>query len=1177
MRLSLKWRCVLATVVTGLVLAVVFGSQYVRQVSIDPGPFREWAIAVLSLTDSAEDQWLTAICVGVYFVALMLLFWRLAGRPEVARAADSEIGDTAGWETCIATSRSSERVSGLTSAATKVLARLRLTVHGPEVLLIVFVGFAVAAYASDYQRAYYFSDFLTLFAGVTFGRAVLVMRWWRNDPKSAGSVHALILPWLVLLLALAAVFHPDMGRTFRYREELRWMGPYFNPNTFGLLMGMGMVLAAGQLLGAVANLEPRTLRPRLWHWLKLVLLATAAVVCGIGLVRSYSRGAWMGSLFGLGYLAWAGSRCSKFRVQRSSCVSWFKSHGRPVIPAAILLVSSLLVLAFWNFRHTEQRMVRRAFSVGNVNDFSWRNRVTTAIGAWQMMTDKPVRGFGWNRVENSYTDFYRPPKLSESFAITLNDYSVLGVTLGLPALLCMLGYVAWRFGSGHRAYFSGPEAISSADCQMAVCRAGFLVLALGFAVEKGIFYIALGAPFWMLLELGAALPVGRKASVSQTASSHSLETETLPHPEPPLEPRSSGRESAPFERGAKSEPTPVGCSSSGVQSAELGSANSLPDRRGEGTAMSVVVVRLARKRAWGLVGLLVLAGCVWFFAFQPGSEPDDPVYRQILAQFQSAHPMAVSVSPNGRFVLTKTDEGNGFKLTILDRESGQELVSSFSRSTQRALTWRPDSQAIAYQDSPGMNRPLYVLDVQSGKTWRLNAPVSRSALPPLRWSPNGKKLAYFHGDWRRGRLLVLDMVKENEPIVVKESLSANCDFVWSPNGSALAFTTGSEPGTITLTALASLKPTRLTPLEGSRVRELAWSPDGRSILVTARGEADEYFKVFEVEADTGKSSLRAEAIGDIENPVWLPDGGSFLYHVLSNGITVAVLGNRENPRLNTVGPIDGVIRITHVTPDGSKAYARYASLTAPPALLEIPLRRGEASVAYAPPKSQAVKCPKPEFIVLKSQDGTAIPAYHWNSVSLGMQRKAVLIVVHGGLHTQTYPTWEAYLKVMLDRGCDVIAVNFRGSSGYGHEFERMGGELKRVQDVLAAREYAVGVLNLAPGKVYLTGISHGAGLIATAAAQGEEIGGLVLVSWVGPAIDSERHFRVPFKVIEIHGEVDPTMSPKKARATVESYFAPAKGMPKIQFRVFEDEGHFFYKTASWAQVYWETLKLMELE
>ena len=47
----------------------------------------------------------------------------------------------------------------------------------------------------------------------------------------------------------------------------------------------------------------------------------------------------------------------------------------------------------------------------------------------------------------------------------------------------------------------------------------------------------------------------------------------------PHEPGSSGRQSAPSELGQKSEPTDVGCYGSGVQSANLDSANSLPEGR----------------------------------------------------------------------------------------------------------------------------------------------------------------------------------------------------------------------------------------------------------------------------------------------------------------------------------------------------------------------------------------------------------------------------------------------------------------------------------------------------------------------------------------------------------------------------------------------------------------------
>ncbi len=36
----------------------------------------------------------------------------------------------------------------------------------------------------------------------------------------------------------------------------------------------------------------------------------------------------------------------------------------------------------------------------------------------------------------------------------------------------------------------------------ATCRAGFIVLLVGFLPERGLFFLALGAPFWILLELG---------------------------------------------------------------------------------------------------------------------------------------------------------------------------------------------------------------------------------------------------------------------------------------------------------------------------------------------------------------------------------------------------------------------------------------------------------------------------------------------------------------------------------------------------------------------------------------------------------------------------------------------------------------------------------------------------
>jgi hypothetical protein len=81
------------------------------------------------------------------------------------------------------------------------------------------------------------------------------------------------------------------------------------------------------------------------------------------------------------------------------------------------------------------------FSAVNQADFSWRNRITGWEGALQITAEHPWFGAGWNRPEVLYEHYYLRPKLDESKAIEMNDYLMLGATLGIPALFCFGMYV----------------------------------------------------------------------------------------------------------------------------------------------------------------------------------------------------------------------------------------------------------------------------------------------------------------------------------------------------------------------------------------------------------------------------------------------------------------------------------------------------------------------------------------------------------------------------------------------------------------------------------------------------------------------------------------------------------------------------------------------------------------
>jgi len=191
---------------------------------------------------------------------------------------------------------------------------------------------------------------------------------------------------------------------------------------------------------------------------------------------------------------------SRKQKTENSCLSWIRTNWFLLS----VLVVSILVLCFWNFRHTERLVARRAFSVGNVNDFSWRNRVAAWEGALQMMAEKPWLGSGWNQADRVYDQFYRVPRVAESAAIQMNDFFTLGTAVGVPALLCFVAYLLLSF-RGVRVVSREPIGLQTSELRLQIrvaASAGALVPLIGFWFDDGMFNLSMGVVFWVLLGLG---------------------------------------------------------------------------------------------------------------------------------------------------------------------------------------------------------------------------------------------------------------------------------------------------------------------------------------------------------------------------------------------------------------------------------------------------------------------------------------------------------------------------------------------------------------------------------------------------------------------------------------------------------------------------------------------------
>ena len=369
-----------------------------------------------------------------------------------------------------------------------------LTFSLKDLTLIGLLLIAIAAFFISQAASRPAVDAIILLAGVTLGRGVRVLlnEEFRMKNEVCGNTLEIVnrksaivnlLVGLVLLLAFASWWHLDVAHSFY--PGTRWTGLWENPNTYGMLMGAGVVLTAGLF---AASLKSKVQSPKskiqgqtstvpspqskigkdesIWKSAirnpQSAILLVAAGMMGVGLFFSYSRGAWLGTAISLLYLVKA----------------YGKFKWRFVLPGIVAVAA--VVFCFWHSTSDTGPWYLKRMDLSRA---SAQHRVAAWRGAVQMMRDHPF-GVGWNKAVETYEKNYSPPEGGVA-AITTNDYLMLGTQLGFPGLLCFLAYVVLSLKGESRKQkaeipplvtrHSSPAIASPATCHLslqAASRAG---------------------------------------------------------------------------------------------------------------------------------------------------------------------------------------------------------------------------------------------------------------------------------------------------------------------------------------------------------------------------------------------------------------------------------------------------------------------------------------------------------------------------------------------------------------------------------------------------------------------------------------------------------------------------------------------------------------------------------
>lgn len=337
---------------------------------------------------------------------------------------------------------------------------------------------------------------LTLLSGIVCAALIRLLTGEPNRNPERTTNWSAAIRWLCILMPFVLwALAPAVGE-FQYRDVRRWTGPFLSPNLFGLSMGVVLILASNATLGTASQYLARTER---FPGSNAALLArgmaglAAAGASLVSLAMSFSRGAWVAVLAASAYLAWT----------HAPTRAWLSRHR---LHLAIASCCALGVL--WLAKDTELVPVRRAATILNPFDLSWRNRIATWGQALAAIGDRPLVGHGWDRPGDLFCERYLHPLEAEGQAIQTNSWLILGIVMGLPGVTLLATLMSGIFRDvgtvGNDAVKRSRSSCSSAKSICADRRpAGAVVLLLGIGLflDGGLGHLGIVLPLFGMLAL----------------------------------------------------------------------------------------------------------------------------------------------------------------------------------------------------------------------------------------------------------------------------------------------------------------------------------------------------------------------------------------------------------------------------------------------------------------------------------------------------------------------------------------------------------------------------------------------------------------------------------------------------------------------------------------------------
>ena len=451
-----------------------------------------------------------------------------------------------------------------------------------------------------------------------------------------------------------------------------------------------------------------------------------------------------------------------------------------------------------------------------------------------------------------------------------------------------------------------------------------------------------------------------------------------------------------------------------------------------------------------------------------------------------------SWSPDGKTIVFVSNISGRNNLWLVPAEGGWPRQLTVSDHRQASPTWSPSGKWIAYMSDYDGDEQWDIFFVSPTTGQVVNVTNTREiAEENPTWSPDGRHLAYMVKPKTSSvyEIDVFDTLMRTTQHLTSDTPKdkMNTNPIWSKDGKFIVYTQHQAKGTdsnIFFAELATGKSTLLTPHQGEELyaaNDVA--PNGKQVLLTGNA-ANGYDNVGLLDVSSKNITWLTKDKWEMNGGGFSPDGKFVTWTANVDGNTDIYLHDLAVGKTTSLPLPQGVNGLggseSAFTRDGARMLYHHNGATSPNDVWVYTMTGGKShqvthSLMAGVPADHMVE---PVLVHYPSKDGKwTISALLY--VPNNMRRSgenAAIVYVHGGPTAQTVNSFNRFIQHMVNQGYMVIAPNYRGSTGYGKEFQQAnlfdmgGGDL---QDVISAADWVKQTGFVDPKKVILMGGSYG--------------------------------------------------------------------------------------------------------